>query len=53
MALPGQPVIDHAVEVQMLFRRILSPTQQSEKERHQRGKRSEPRKNLPKAASQG
>jgi hypothetical protein len=53
MALPGQPGFDNPAEVQMLFRRIHSPTQQSEKERHQRGKRSESRKDLPEATSQG
>jgi hypothetical protein len=53
MALPGQLVFDNAAEVQMLFRRIHSPTQQSEEKRHQRGKRSESRKDLPKATGQG
>jgi len=53
MALPGQPVFDNAAKVQMLFRRIHPPMQQSEKERHQRGKRSESRNDLPEATGQG
>jgi hypothetical protein len=46
-------VIDNAAEVQMLFRRIHSPTQQSEKERHQGSKGSESSKDLPEATGQG
>ena len=37
-------------EIQMFLRRIRSPKQQQEKDRHQRGERSNTGKNLPQAA---
>jgi hypothetical protein len=41
MALPGQLVFDNASEVQMLFRCIHSPTQQTKEKCHQTGKSGE------------
>jgi hypothetical protein len=52
MAFPWRPIIGGDAEVQMLLRRIHSPTQQCEKDRHQGGKSSESRQGLPEAARQ-
>jgi hypothetical protein len=46
----GRPVIGGDTEVQMLLRRIHSPTQQCEKERQQDGKSGESRQDLPETA---
>jgi hypothetical protein len=50
IVFPGRPVIGGDAEVQMILRRIHSPTQHCEKERHQDGKSSESRQDLPETA---
>jgi hypothetical protein len=52
IAFPGRPVIGGDAQVQVLLRRIHSPTQQREKERHQGRKSSESRQDLAEAARQ-
>jgi hypothetical protein len=50
IVFPGRPVIGGDAEVQMILRRIHSPTQQREEERHQDGKSGETRQELPETA---
>jgi hypothetical protein len=45
-----QPVTSDSAEIQMLLRRIHSPPQHREEERHERGKGGKSSENLPKAA---
>src|SRR5260370_9911752 len=52
IAFPRRPVIDGDAEVQMLLRRIHSPTHQCAKERHQSGKSSDSLQDLPEAVRQ-
>jgi hypothetical protein len=48
----GQSVASDSAEIQMLLRRIHSPPQHREKERHKRGQRGKSSEDLPEAARQ-
>jgi hypothetical protein len=52
MVLLAQSVTGGSAEIQMLLRRIHSPPQQREEERHERGKRGKSSEDLPEAARQ-
>ena len=52
MVLPREPVSDNVAEVQMLFRCIHSPTQQTKENRHQTGKSGDSGKDFSEQACQ-